>query len=212
MYMNTHGWVKRRHGGFTVVELLIAIVVIAVLTTIIVVAFTGIQAQARLSKLQSNIANVKKLIEVYNVENGHYPITTSGDLNPNWNTETARTDANCNFGTQDADWIPGIATTSLPESSGETGVNGGDGCYMYASNGTEYIVSAWNMLITPQTATFYRRIGFREPSSNYQFRLCNHENVGGHESESYALSSDYYKHSLTATNIINCDETPPTGA
>ena len=53
-----------RHSvkGFTIVELLIVIVVIAILAAISVVAYTGVQDRARQSKVRSDIAQLTRAI------------------------------------------------------------------------------------------------------------------------------------------------------
>jgi hypothetical protein len=87
------------------------------------------------------------------------------------------------------------------------------GCYLYASNGSQYVISAWNVSPVPQTSTLYRRLGFRafQSDSSTQFYTCNDNVVGGANS-GYDADKDYYKHSYTISNITSCDETPPPGA
>ncbi len=51
--------------GFTIVELLIVIVVIAILAAISIVAYTGIQARARSSSGQNLASQIAKKAEVY---------------------------------------------------------------------------------------------------------------------------------------------------
>jgi len=50
--------------GFTIVELLIVIVVIAILASISVVAYNGIQTRARDSQRSSDISAIKKALEL----------------------------------------------------------------------------------------------------------------------------------------------------
>ena len=66
---------RGRTPGFTIVELLIVIVVIALLAAITVVAFNGVQQRARASAVSSSLATSKKKLELYKAENGTYPLT-----------------------------------------------------------------------------------------------------------------------------------------
>ena len=59
--------------GFTIVELLIVIVVIAVLATISVVAFNGIQSRAQQARLVSEANSIAKKVELFNAEKVAYP-------------------------------------------------------------------------------------------------------------------------------------------
>jgi len=59
--------------GFTIVELLIVIVVIAILAAISIVAYTGIQNNARSSAAASAAASVRDTAEAYNASNSNYP-------------------------------------------------------------------------------------------------------------------------------------------
>lgn len=59
--------------GFTIVELLIVIVVIAVLAAITIVVFNGLQKRAIQSSLQADVDKAKKKVMLYQVENGTYP-------------------------------------------------------------------------------------------------------------------------------------------
>lgn len=68
--------------GFTIVELLIAIVVIAILATISIVAFNGIQNRAHISAVQSDLRQIAQTMETYQITNGDYihDTTDSPDL------------------------------------------------------------------------------------------------------------------------------------
>jgi prepilin-type N-terminal cleavage/methylation domain-containing protein len=67
----------KRNSGFTIVELLIVIVVIAILATISIVAYTGIQNRAKTSAGQTLASQVAKKIEAYYAVNSTYPILRS---------------------------------------------------------------------------------------------------------------------------------------
>lgn len=70
---------KKTTSGFTIVELLIVIVVIAILAAISIVAYTGIQSRARTSSAQTAASNVSKKAEMYYTAVGNYP-TRFSDL------------------------------------------------------------------------------------------------------------------------------------
>lgn len=63
--------------GFTIVELLIVVVVIAILAAITIVAYNGIQNRARLSSAQTTASTVQKKIEAFNANTGAYPVAGS---------------------------------------------------------------------------------------------------------------------------------------
>ncbi|MES2630783.1 MAG: prepilin-type N-terminal cleavage/methylation domain-containing protein [Patescibacteria group bacterium] len=67
----------RKQSGFTIVELLIVVVVIAILAAITITAYNGIQNRARASAAQSAAAQVAKKIAYWQVEN---PNQSPGDL------------------------------------------------------------------------------------------------------------------------------------
>lgn len=61
-----------RHG-FTIVELLIVVVVVAILAAITVVAFNGVQQRSRESRIVAQLSQGRKNMELYRVEYGKWP-------------------------------------------------------------------------------------------------------------------------------------------
>ncbi len=112
---------KNKQSGFTIVELLIVIVVIAVLASITVAVFNGIQGKAKFTKINSELLAVRKSIEMYHAENGTYP--------PTGTIMYQRMDGN--------NYIPGIVPTyaiSLPKVTDTPVGWAGNDTYIYASN------------------------------------------------------------------------------
>ena len=68
-----------KNQGFTLVELLIVIVIIAILTVVSLVAYNGLQNQAKTSAAKSAADAVAKKAELYNTAKSIYP-TGLGDL------------------------------------------------------------------------------------------------------------------------------------
>ena len=66
-----------KQKGFTIIELLIVIVIIAILSAIVIVAYTGIQQRDRVAVLQSDLNNASTQLGIDNVNNSTYPATES---------------------------------------------------------------------------------------------------------------------------------------
>ncbi|HRC28068.1 MAG TPA: type II secretion system protein GspG [Candidatus Saccharimonas sp.] len=101
---------RKTKSGFTVIELIVVIIVVATLATIVIVSYNGAQSRARDTRRQTDIANIVKALELYYNDNGTYP-TTSGStaINANW------------FSSNDSSWttfntllVNANAITSVP--------------------------------------------------------------------------------------------------
>lgn len=81
----TSRWVTKPsslgRNGFTIVELLIVIVVIAILASITVVAFNGVQSKARDNSRNNAVSSIQKALEAYRSEFGIYPPHTASGTN-----------------------------------------------------------------------------------------------------------------------------------
>lgn len=64
---------RKNMSGFTIIELLIVIVIIAILAAITLVAYNGVQVKARDSARSESVAQLQKALESYFVINGSYP-------------------------------------------------------------------------------------------------------------------------------------------
>lgn len=80
MKKSTHYPRQTIASGFTIVELLIVVVVIAILAAITIVGYNGIQNQAQNAAIQSNLKSVAKLVEIDHSTSGAYP-QTAEDIN-----------------------------------------------------------------------------------------------------------------------------------
>lgn len=64
---------RQSEKGFTIVELLIVIVVIAILAAITIVAYTGMQTRARDAAIATKESQARTKLELYKVQNDRYP-------------------------------------------------------------------------------------------------------------------------------------------
>lgn len=70
----------KSHHGFTIVELLIVIVIIGILATITIVAYSGITTKANLAAATSNAQQIGQKLAIYYTSNGSMPadLATAG--------------------------------------------------------------------------------------------------------------------------------------
>lgn len=123
---------KKTTSGFTIVELLIVIVVVAILAAITVVAYNGIQERARFSSMRSDIATLNKSIQLYYADNGTYPVTPT--------TGTGCSGSWCGFDQTTGDnFIPGLVPKYINSTPQLPAANHGNDTYLYRSpSGTDY--------------------------------------------------------------------------
>lgn len=82
--------------GFTLVEVLLVVGVIAVLAVITVISYNGTQARARDAKRKTDITAIAKALELYYDDNGQYPPSANGStmISSSWSLSA------------DASWTP----------------------------------------------------------------------------------------------------------
>jgi general secretion pathway protein G len=77
--MNLHGKM-RNQDGFTLVELLIVVIILAILAAIIMPQFTEATDDATQAAYDTNIANIRSAIDLYRQQHTEYPgqVTSTG--------------------------------------------------------------------------------------------------------------------------------------
>ncbi len=74
--------IKQRIGGavqkgFTLVELLIVVIIIAILASILVPQFSSSTDEAKLASLDATLANMRSAVDLYYQQHGSYPSATT---------------------------------------------------------------------------------------------------------------------------------------
>src|SRR5215813_1773331 len=67
-----------RRQGFTLVEMLLVLVILATLAAIVYPKVMGRSEQARVTAAQTQIANFKTALDAFEVDNGYYPKGRNG--------------------------------------------------------------------------------------------------------------------------------------
>lgn len=157
---------KRSVTGFTIVELLIVIVVIAILATISIVAYTGVQARARDSMQIDKVSKIARALEFYKFDNNQYPPiedgssaeTSCGSQTENW--------GHCDRMKQLADYLAPYMTIDPVSMSSSTSGNLG---YYYNSSYTN---------------------GFQSYGLYVNLNGSGGQNDGGYYSNAYEVGTD----------------------
>ncbi|MGE5549279.1 MAG: type II secretion system major pseudopilin GspG [Bacteroidota bacterium] len=67
-----------RQRGFTLIEIIVVMVILAILAAVIMPRFTGRTEQARRSRAIADIENISVSLDMYEADNGIYPTTEQG--------------------------------------------------------------------------------------------------------------------------------------
>lgn len=123
----------RKDRGFTIVELLIVIVVIAILAAITIVAYNGIQNRAKATSGQNLASQIAKKSETYNTLTSVYPTFTQLSTNA---APTGYTGSLAEAKLDDATAIVDAGTATNFDSAGEA-VNGTKVGYKACATGAQ---------------------------------------------------------------------------
>ncbi|MBI5620310.1 prepilin-type N-terminal cleavage/methylation domain-containing protein [Candidatus Gottesmanbacteria bacterium] len=67
-----------KHRGFTLIEVLVAVTIIAILISIGVVSYGSVNKRSRDAKRKGDVEQLRSALEMYRADTGYYPNTGSG--------------------------------------------------------------------------------------------------------------------------------------
>src|SRR5687767_12643591 len=73
--------ISRRNSGFTIIELLVAVVILCILAALIALTASGVQAKNRNGERQTQVYAIRAQLESYYAQTDTYP--TAANLNDN---------------------------------------------------------------------------------------------------------------------------------
>jgi prepilin-type N-terminal cleavage/methylation domain-containing protein len=127
----------RRQRGFTLVELMVSIMIVAILATIGAVMYSSVQKTARVSKRVQDLKAFKTALANYYTDNFNYPKTFDPGPTVVWRSECTLSGV-----TQVAanSVIPGLIPTYMPvlPSDPLAKLTATANCYAYSSDGRDY--------------------------------------------------------------------------
>ena len=129
-------WAKQT--GFTIVELLIVIVVIAILAAITVVAYTGVQGQTNDAAVKSDIRNYAQQVLAYEAENGAFPIGAGNSVPVGLGTISAAK-GSYNTSVNNLYYCTGSGTFAIAARS----KSGTTWAYKHSAGGLQSYTGAW---------------------------------------------------------------------
>ncbi len=132
-----------RPKGFTLIELMVTVAVIAILSAIGFTTYSQSQVIARDGKRKQDLRSISQALEIYKQRNGHYPCTnglsiggwqvSSNTPGTNWITDVAAGGTGCGISSANASLDSNYVNTmpSDPTSNGSIPINDNNYGYGY---------------------------------------------------------------------------------
>ncbi len=140
--------------GFTLVELMVVITIIAILSTIGLTIYTGAQKSARMSKRIRDLSAAQTALELYYSANKAYPCSSAVCTTPPGKR------SECAFwGTYASDQvIPGLIPSYMVVFPSDPRMNVTDSqhCYIYQSNGIDYKLGDYNIFASEMNQSDFK--------------------------------------------------------
>lgn len=71
---------KNLNSGFTLIEIMIVVIILAILAAAVIPRLTGRTQQAKVSRTSADIETISLALDLYSIDSGFFPTTTQGLL------------------------------------------------------------------------------------------------------------------------------------
>lgn len=155
-------------AGFSLVELMIGVAVIAILASVVYTNINKASDQSRDAKRQADLRNLQNAVELYNNKYGRYPAGCNGASGDAWSGQIGA-DYECGGSNN---YIVGLAPEFIPVLPKDPKLNGDDSGYVYLTNadGSSYKITAYR---TVEAFPVYWGNTYTKINDNMkEFRFC----------------------------------------
>lgn len=127
--------------GFTLIELLVVIAIIGLLASIVLASLTSARVKSRDAARAEAIIQIRNAVELYNTDNGHYPITNGG----NWSSFDSPAYGPTAIVNPAATNLSAALQKYFTTAPQDPASLGGDSGYLYISDstGSQYCILIW---------------------------------------------------------------------
>lgn len=134
--MNKKVYTEHCRSGFTLIEILVVVFIIALLASIVIINVNQSRLRARDARRLSDMENIRNALEFYYESNRAYPALCGDPTGPTMPAGCYRYS-----GTSPTNWVPSITPQFLPVLPVDP-KNTGYSIYIYGSNGKDFKMMA----------------------------------------------------------------------
>ncbi|MBI3486078.1 prepilin-type N-terminal cleavage/methylation domain-containing protein [Candidatus Daviesbacteria bacterium] len=165
-----------KRKGFTLIELMVAIAIVAIISSIGYISYASAQVTGRDSRRKQDLRSIASALEIYKQQIRHYPCTgdwqvSNDDTSTFWLTNVSNSDnAACGVASEsfDTNYIKNLPIDPLSNSSSANDIiNGKSGAHGY----TYYSASAPDCPNSPPGTYFYLVTALENPNDGQRNEL-----------------------------------------
>jgi len=140
---------KNKNDGFTLVELIIAIVIIGILTIIITISYVGVAKRAAGESIKADLLAASSELTKFKADRGVYPTTIQCDI------PDSATNKCIKKSSPDIEFKYNVNTDTSPDTYGLTAIKNNDNNLSYrTASGSEPIPCLVGYIVVPGSSTY----------------------------------------------------------